>query len=55
MSCLLLRKTGPHGDTLRSYVEVDFGEITSKKSMSIMKSRELREVLGDPDSIHIGE
>ncbi|XP_006461279.1 hypothetical protein AGABI2DRAFT_204952 [Agaricus bisporus var. bisporus H97] len=47
--------TGPHKDTLIKYVEVDFGEITSKKSMSIMKNRELREVLGGSNHIQITE
>ncbi|KAF7782721.1 hypothetical protein Agabi119p4_2097 [Agaricus bisporus var. burnettii] len=50
-----LRKTGPHKDTLIKYFEVDFGEITSKKSMSIMKNRELRDVLGGSNHIQIAE
>ncbi|KAF9446526.1 LCM-domain-containing protein [Macrolepiota fuliginosa MF-IS2] len=45
--------TGPHKDTIRSYIEVDFAEITSKKSMSIKKSKELMEVLGNPEDIKL--
>ena len=34
-------------------MEIDFGEVTSKKAMAIRKSKELSEVLGK--DIYIGE
>lgn len=45
--------TGPHQDVIKSYIEVDFHEITTKKAMSIKKSRQLLEILGNPDEIKL--
>lgn len=48
------RKTGPKKDAIRSYVEVDFVENTTKKAMAIRKSKELSAVLGPPEDIVLG-
>ncbi|KIY52342.1 leucine carboxyl methyltransferase [Fistulina hepatica ATCC 64428] len=37
--------TGMHGSRIRSYIELDFVEVTTKKAMQIKKSRELSSVL----------
>ncbi|KAG5637726.1 hypothetical protein H0H81_003436 [Sphagnurus paluster] len=37
---------GTHKDTLATYVEVDFPEVTTRKAMSIRKSKELGAILG---------
>jgi [phosphatase 2A protein]-leucine-carboxy methyltransferase len=55
MICVKRRQTGPYKDVIRSYVEVDFPEITTKKSMSIKKSKDLLQVLGKPDEVKLGE
>ncbi|KAF9222489.1 leucine carboxyl methyltransferase [Gyrodon lividus] len=47
--------TGPHGDTLKTYFELDFPDVTTKKAMAIRKSKELSVVLGPPDRITIGQ
>lgn len=52
---MLLRQTGAHKDKLANYVEIDFPEVTSKKAMAIMRSKELSVVLGNPSDIHVGE
>ncbi|KXN87471.1 Leucine carboxyl methyltransferase 1 [Leucoagaricus sp. SymC.cos] len=46
---------GQHKDTIRSYVEIDFPEITTKKSMNIKKSKELSEILGKPEEIKLAQ
>ncbi|KAJ7280199.1 S-adenosyl-L-methionine-dependent methyltransferase [Mycena rebaudengoi] len=45
--------TGTHKDALASYIELDFPEITSKKTMAIRKSKELSAVLGSPDTVTV--
>jgi hypothetical protein len=44
-----------HKNKLANYVEIDFPEVTSKKAMSIRKSKELSAVLGDAADIHVCE
>ena len=50
---MLFSQTGVHRDKLANYVEVDFPEVTSKKAMSIRKSKELSTVLGNAADIHV--
>ncbi|KAJ3572114.1 hypothetical protein NP233_g3295 [Leucocoprinus birnbaumii] len=45
--------TGPHKEVIRSYIELDFPEITTKKAMSIKKSRELLQILGSADEVKL--
>lgn len=45
--------TGPRSHVLRSYLELDFPDVVTKKAMAIRKSRELSAVLGSPESIVI--
>ncbi|KDQ28245.1 hypothetical protein PLEOSDRAFT_1089644 [Pleurotus ostreatus PC15] len=45
--------TGPWKDTLSKYIELDFPEITTKKTMAITKSRELSSLLGKPGEVQI--
>ncbi|KAL4079168.1 S-adenosyl-L-methionine-dependent methyltransferase [Scleroderma citrinum] len=47
--------TGPCKDQLRVYIELDFPEVTTKKAMSIRKSRELNAVLGSPESVTVAQ
>lgn len=47
--------TGPYKDQLRVYIELDFPEVTTKKAMSIRKSRELSAVLGPPETIAVAQ
>ncbi|KAG6335404.1 hypothetical protein ID866_3678 [Astraeus odoratus] len=47
--------TGPYKDQLQLYIELDFPEVTTKKAMSIRKSRDLSAVLGPPETISVGE
>lgn len=49
------RQTGAHKDKLANYVEIDFPEVTSKKAMAIMRSKELSVVLGNPSDIHVAQ
>ena len=49
----LLRQTGTHRDKVATYVEIDFPEVTSKKAMSIRKSKELSNVLGNATDVHL--
>ncbi|KAI0061215.1 leucine carboxyl methyltransferase [Artomyces pyxidatus] len=46
--------TGPHGNRLAKYIELDFPDITSRKAMTIRKSQLLSAVLGSPDNVAIG-
>jgi [phosphatase 2A protein]-leucine-carboxy methyltransferase len=55
MACVQRRQTGPHKNLIKSYIEIDFPEITTKKAMSIKKSKALSEILGKPDEIRLGE
>lgn len=41
-------------DHLQTYVEIDFPEITTKKAMSIRKSKDLSAGLGDPAAVSLG-
>ncbi|KAI9568877.1 S-adenosyl-L-methionine-dependent methyltransferase [Boletus coccyginus] len=43
--------TGPRSHVLKSYLELDFPDIVTKKAMAIRKSRELSAVLGSPENI----
>ncbi|KAJ7207981.1 leucine carboxyl methyltransferase [Mycena pura] len=43
--------TGAHKETLASYIELDFSEITTKKAMAIRKSEVLSAVLGNPSDV----
>lgn len=52
---MLLSQTGVHKDKLANYVEIDFPEVTSKKAMSIRKSKELSAVLGNAPDIYVCE
>jgi hypothetical protein len=52
---MLLSQTGVHKDKLANYVEIDFPEVTTKKVMSIRKSKELSAVLGTTADIHVCE
>ncbi|KAF8913544.1 leucine carboxyl methyltransferase [Mucidula mucida] len=45
--------TGEHNSHLSKYIEIDFSEITSKKAMTIRKSKALGSVLGDPAKIQV--
>lgn len=36
---------------MRTYVEIDFPEITTKKAMAIRKSKDLMVGLGDPSGV----
>ncbi|KAF9019758.1 leucine carboxyl methyltransferase [Hymenopellis radicata] len=45
--------TGEHNSHLAKYIEIDFPEITSKKAMTIQKSKPLGSVLGDPAKIQV--
>ncbi|KIJ15595.1 hypothetical protein PAXINDRAFT_99461 [Paxillus involutus ATCC 200175] len=47
--------TGAHADTLKTYVELDFPDVTTKKAMAIRKSKDLSVVLGPPDNITISQ
>ncbi|KAF9560962.1 leucine carboxyl methyltransferase [Agrocybe pediades] len=47
--------TGPLNDSLHAYVEVDFPEITTKKTMAIRKSKDLSSGLGDPTAISLAQ
>ncbi|PPQ79591.1 hypothetical protein CVT26_015433 [Gymnopilus dilepis] len=44
---------GPLKDALQTYFEVDFPEITTKKAMSIRKSKDLMAGLGDPAGVSL--
>ncbi|TFK74622.1 leucine carboxyl methyltransferase [Pluteus cervinus] len=46
--------TGPHQDRLGKYIEIDFPEVTTKKAMTVKKSRELATVLGEPTQVTLG-
>ncbi|RXW24968.1 hypothetical protein EST38_g889 [Candolleomyces aberdarensis] len=46
-------ETGQYKDDLAAYIEVDFPEVTSKKTMAIRKSKEMNALLGDPSKIQI--
>jgi len=48
-----LQQTGIHKESLATYVEIDFPEITSKKAMAIRKNKELGVVLGDSTEVHL--
>lgn len=52
--CSYVVQTGPHKNTIRTYIEVDFAEITTKKSMNIKKNKELVGILGNPDQVKLG-
>ncbi|KAG8218756.1 S-adenosyl-L-methionine-dependent methyltransferase, partial [Butyriboletus roseoflavus] len=45
--------TGPRSHFLKSYFELDFPDVTTKKAMAIRKSKELSTVLGSPESVTI--
>ncbi|KAH7928678.1 leucine carboxyl methyltransferase [Leucogyrophana mollusca] len=45
--------TGPRKDSLGSYIEIDFPDVTTKKAMAIRKSKVLSDVLGPPESVHL--
>ncbi|KAF8558868.1 leucine carboxyl methyltransferase [Imleria badia] len=45
--------TGPRSHVLKSYFELDFPDVTTKKAMAIRKSKELTAVLGPPEDITI--
>ncbi|KAH7909366.1 S-adenosyl-L-methionine-dependent methyltransferase [Hygrophoropsis aurantiaca] len=45
--------TGSRKDSLASYIEIDFPDVTTKKAMAIRKSKALGEVLGPPESIRV--
>ena len=36
------------------YIEIDFAENTTKKAMTIRKSKELSAVLGKPEDVSLG-
>jgi len=40
-------------DTVARYIEVDFPEITTKKAMSIRKSKELSAPLGPSENVKL--
>ncbi|KAJ7074545.1 S-adenosyl-L-methionine-dependent methyltransferase [Mycena amicta] len=46
--------TGAYKDSLATYIELDFPEITTKKAMAIRKSKDLSAVLGDVTISHGG-
>lgn len=48
------REAGKQSSHLRTYVEVDFPEITTKKAMAIKKNKELLSTLGDASQISLG-
>ena len=48
------RKSGPRSGQLAKYVEIDFPENTTRKAMSIRKSRELSALLGKPEDVKLG-
>ncbi|KAF8132092.1 leucine carboxyl methyltransferase [Boletus edulis] len=43
--------TGPRSHVLKSYLELDFPDVVTRKAMAIRKSKELSAVLGSPESI----
>ncbi|KAI0250921.1 leucine carboxyl methyltransferase [Lactifluus subvellereus] len=45
---------GPYAGQLQRYIEIDFAENTSRKAMSIRKSRVLSATLGSPDAVSVG-
>ncbi|KAG9312203.1 cation transport protein-domain-containing protein [Chiua virens] len=45
--------TGPRAHVLKSYFELDFSDVTTKKAMAIRKSKVLSTVLGSPEDITI--
>ncbi|KAF9030674.1 leucine carboxyl methyltransferase [Hymenopellis radicata] len=49
--CILIN--WEHNSHLAKYIEIDFPEITSKKAMTIRKSKPLGSVLGDPAKIQV--
>ena len=48
---LVPRQASSLGENLKTYVELDFPEITTKKAMAIKKSKELMSGLGDSDRV----
>lgn len=48
-------QTGQYKDDLAKYIEVDFPEVTTKKAMSIRKSKEMNALLGDPSQVQVGK
>ena len=39
---------------MAKYIEIDFAENTTKKAMTIRKSKELSAVLGKPEDVSLG-
>ena len=52
---MTFRQSGPHKATLRAYVEIDFAENTTKKTMAIRKSKELSALLGAQEGVSLCE
>lgn len=50
----IVSQNGPRAGQLHRYIEIDFAENTSRKAMSIRKSRVLSAALGNPDAISVG-
>ncbi|KAH9006183.1 leucine carboxyl methyltransferase [Lactarius hatsudake] len=46
--------SGTHAERLHKYIELDFAENTSRKAMSIRKSKVLSAALGNPDAVSVG-
>ncbi|KAH8994418.1 leucine carboxyl methyltransferase [Lactarius akahatsu] len=46
--------SGTHAEQLHKYIELDFAENTSRKAMSIRKSKVLSAALGSPDAVSVG-
>lgn len=42
-------------DDIAKYIEVDFTEITTKKAMSIRKSKDMNSLLGEAEHVQISE
>jgi [phosphatase 2A protein]-leucine-carboxy methyltransferase len=51
----IVSQNGPRAGQLHRYIEIDFAENTSRKAMSIRKSRVLKAGLGNPDTISVGQ